>query len=435
MRDLVLVAVVFGVLPFVFTRPFWGILLSSWLGYMNPHLLAWGFSRTLPLVMVTALVTLIGMLISKETKRMIWSREIVVLLLFVLWMGVTTTQAFYPELALQQFTKIVKIQILMVMTLLLLTSRERVHQLVWVIALSLGLYGVKGGIFTILTGGAYRVQGPLGSFIGGNNEIGLALIMTIPLMRYLQLQESRRWIKLGLAAAIALTIVAIIGTQSRGALVGLTLMGVIFWFKSRHKLVLAIALVVTLGSTLNFMPESWFNRMSTIQTYEEDKSAQGRLLAWAMATNLANDRVTGGGFETFKAPIFAIYGGGGRNTRDVHSIYFEVLGEHGYIGLALFLSLLVMTWLKCGATIRQARKCPELTWARDLAAMIQVSFVGYMSAGAFLGLAYFDFTYHMVVIVVVVHLLVQSSLTGKVPITPRGTPPSQPVAGLVLGRQ
>ncbi len=94
-----------------------------------------------------------------------------------------------------------------------------------------------------------------------------------------------------------------------------------------------------------------------------------------------------------------------------------------------------MTWLKCGATIRLAKKSPELTWARDLAAMIQVSFVGYMSAGAFLGLAYFDFMYHMVVMVVVVHLLVQSSLTGKVPITPRGTPPSQPVAGLALGRQ
>ncbi len=282
MRDLVLVAVVFGVLPFVFTRPFWGILLSSWLGYMNPHLLAWGFSRTLPLVMVTALVTLIGMLISKETKRMIWSREIVVLLAVRAVDGCHHNAGLLSRTCPQQFTKVVKIQILMVMTLLLLTSRERVHQLVWVISLSLGLYGVKGGIFTILTGGAYRVQGPLGSFIGGNNEIGLALIMTIPLMRYLQLQESRRWIKLGLAAAIALTIVAIIGTQSRGALVGLTLMGVIFWFKSRHKLVLAIALVVTLGATLNFMPESWFNRMSTIQTYEEDKSAQGRLLhgAW-----------------------------------------------------------------------------------------------------------------------------------------------------------
>jgi probable O-glycosylation ligase (exosortase A-associated) len=130
-----------------------------------------------------------------------------------------------------------------------------------------------------------------------------------------------------------------------------------------------------------------------------------------------------------------MYGGGGRNTRDVHSIYFEVLGEHGYVGLALFLSLLVMTWLKCRSTIRMARKSPELTWARDLAAMIQVSFVGYMSAGAFLGLAYFDFTYHLIVISVVLHLLVQNSQPGKVTVAPQGAPPSQPIAGLAMGRK
>jgi len=434
-RDLILVCIVFGLLPFVFTRPFWGILLSSWLGYMNPHLLAWGFSRTLPLVMLTALVTLVGMLISREPKRMVWSREIVVLLLFVLWMGITTTRAFYPDLALQQFTKVVKIQILMFMTLLLLTSRERINQLVWIIVLSLGFYGVKGGLFTVLTGGGFRVQGPLGSFIGGNNELGLALIMTVPLMRYLQLQQQRRWGRLGLGGAIVLKIEAIIGTQSRGALVGLALMGTIFWFKSRHKLALAIVLVLTIGPTLNFMPQSWFDRMHTIDNYQEDQSAQGRLIAWRVAINLANDRLTGGGFETWRPLVFFMYGSRGADARDVHSIYFEVLGEHGYIGLALFLSLLVMTWLKCGATIRLARKSPELTWARDLASMIQVSLVGYMATGAFLGLAYFDLAYHLVVIAVVMHLLVQGSRTGDVPIAPQGAAAAKSAVGLALGRQ
>lgn len=103
--------------------------------------------------------------------------------------------------------------------------------------------------------------------------------------------------------------------------------------------------------------------------------------------------------------VFQLYSPDPGNVRDVHSIYFEVLGEHGWVGFVLFMFLLVLTWLKCGATIRAAKKQPDKLWARDLAAMIQVSLVGYMSAGAFLGLAYFDFVYHLVAVAVVVHHL------------------------------
>jgi hypothetical protein len=38
-------------------------------------------------------------------------------------------------------------------------------------------------------------------------------------------------------------------------------------------------------------------------------------------------------------------------------------------------------------------------WASDLAAMIQVSLIGYAVGGAFLGLAYFDLPYHLMIIV------------------------------------
>jgi probable O-glycosylation ligase (exosortase A-associated) len=150
--------------------------------------------------------------------------------------------------------------------------------------------------------------------------------------------------------------------------------------------------------------------MTTIKTYQEDKSAMGRINQWKSAINLANDRVVGGGFETWQRPVCRRYAPNPNDCRDVHSIYFEVLGEHGYIGLALFLGILATTWLKCSAVIRRAKKDPALLWARDLAAMIQVSMVGYMSAGAFLGLAYFDYIYHLVAVVVVTnHLIGQAA--------------------------
>jgi probable O-glycosylation ligase (exosortase A-associated) len=407
MRDIFVATVVFGLLPFILKRPFWGILLMAWLGYMNPQRLCYSFMLGIPVVQIVAIVTLIGMLISKEAKRMVWSREIVVLLIFVAWMGITTTQAFYPGAALDQYIKIIKIQILTVMALLMLTSREKVHLFMWVIVLSLGFYGIKGGIFTIVHGGIYHVEGPAGTFIGGNNELALALVMTIPLMRYLQLQEKSRIIKLGLTAGMLLSAVSAIGSQSRGALIGLSLMGLIFWAKGRKKIMTGLFIVTAVVVVISIMPEAWYKRMDTINTYDSDASAMGRINAWWTAWNLASDRFVGGGFEMWQIPVFARYAPNAEDVHDAHSIYFKVLGEHGFVGLSLFLCLLVMTWLKCSTIIRIAKKNPDQYWARDLAAMIQVSMVGYLSAGTFLGLCYFDYIYHLVALAVVVHFLVK----------------------------
>lgn len=408
MRDIVVAAVIFGILPFVFKRPFWGILLSTWLGYMNPHLLCYGFLVGMPVVFIVAIVTMMGMLIAKEAKRMVWSREIIVLVIFLVWMAVTTTQAFFIDLAIDQYIKVTKIQILTFMALLLLTTRERVHVFIWVIVLSLGFYGIKGGIFTIVNGGAYRVQGPETSFIEGNNELALALIMTIPLMRYLHLQETRHLVKQGLAAAMMLTAIAAIGSQSRGALVGIAVMGTMFWLKSRNKIGTLLLIALAVAAIVNIMPEEWYARMNTIETYEEDASALGRINAWWTAWNVANHRITGGGFWMFQRSVFQIYAPEPGRVHDAHSIYFQILGHHGFIGLAIFLTLLAMTWFKCSSIIRIGKKETTLNWARDLAAMIQVSIVGYMSAGAFLGLGYFDYIYHLVAVAVVVYHLVSA---------------------------
>lgn len=406
MRDIVLAIIVFGLLPYILARPSWGVYLSAWLGYMNPHRLCYGFMLTFPVVMVVAITTLIGMIVSKEKKQMVWSREVFILLIMLIWMGVTTTQAFFPDLAWEQYTKVIKIQILTLITLILLTSREKVHIFIWIIALSLGFYGIKGGVFTIVHGGSYRVQGPLGTFIGGNNELALAMVMTIPLMRYLHLQETRKWVKTGLVGAMLLTALAAVGTQSRGALVALLITGVIFWLKSRGKFLSGLLLAAAVAATAAIMPQEWYDRMHSIQNYQEDESALGRINAWWTAYYVAKDRVTGGGFEMFRWPVFKQYAPEPGRVHDVHSIYFEMLGEHGFIGLFLFLSLLGLTWLKCSSIIRKAKKDKEQYWARDLAAMIQVSMVAYMTGGAFLGLAYFDYIYHLIALTAITwHLI------------------------------
>ena len=411
MRDLFVAFIVFGSLPFVLKRPFLGVLLMAWLGYMNPHRLCYGFVLSLPVVQIVAIATLIGMLLSKEAKRLVWSREVTVLVIFIIWMGLTTTQALYYDLAETQYIKVLKIQTLTFMTLLMLTSRRKLDLFIWVVVLSLSFYGVKGGIFTILNGGVYRVQGPEGTFIGGNNEIALALVMTIPLMRYLQLHTPSRWIRLSLMGGMLLVALSAVGSQSRGALVALSITAGIFWMKGRNKVVTGILIAIAVSIIVGVMPESWYARMNTINTYQSDDSALGRINAWGMAWNMALDRFFGGGFQSFLAPTFLRYAPEPFRVHDSHSIYFQVLGHHGFVGLALFLSLLVLTWRKCSAVIRTAKKRHELAWASDLAAMIQVSFVGYMVGGAFLGLAYFDYPYHLIAVTVMLHALVRDAVS------------------------
>lgn len=407
MRDLIITLIVIGAVPVVLVRPYVGVLMMAWLGYMNPHRLSWGFATEMPFVMIMAIATVIGLLFSKDKIRIPLTSETILLVLFILFMGITTLMALEPALAGLQYQKVLKIQIITFLTMVLITNKERINLLIWVIVLSFGFYGFKGGLFTALTGGTYRVWGPEGTFIGGNNELGLALLMTVPLMRYLQLQTTNKKVKLAMMVLMLFTIIAILGTQSRGALVGLAVMGAILGLKSKRKFSLLIVLAASVPFFLAFMPQSWWDRMHTIKTYEQDASAMGRINAWKFAVNVAADRpIIGGGYEVFKPKWFVQYAPEPENFHDAHSIYFEVLGEHGYGGLIIFLSLLVATWYSGQRIIRVCKKEPSYEWAENLARMLQVSLVAYMVSGAFLGLAYFDYIYHIIAITVMLKVLV-----------------------------
>ena len=323
---------------------------------MNPHRLCWGFAVDQPFAMIVAIVTLVSVLMSKEPRKIPWTRETIVLLLFIAWMLLTTFFSVYPVLAWPHLSKVAKIQLMIFVTLMVMQSKERINLLVWVMALSLAFYGVKGGIFTIVNGGVFHVKGPEGSFIGGDNEIGLALVMTIPLLRYLQLITRNVLVKNGLTVAMGLSALAAVGSQSRGAMLGIVSMGTFFWLKSRNKVFTALLAAVAAALILTVMPQAWFDRMSTIQGYEQDESAMGRINAWHMAFNLAKDRPLGGGFDAFQWDMFAIYAPDPDNVHDSHSIYFEVLGEHGFVGLGLFLALGLMTWFTASWIVKRARR-------------------------------------------------------------------------------
>lgn len=400
MRDIAVTLAVFGSLPFILKRPWIGILVWSWLGYMNPHRLAWGFSTSMPFALIVALTTFAAILMSHDKKQILWTRETKLLLVFTGWMFITTVFSMYPWLAWPQWDKVWRIILMTFVTTLVIRERHQVHWLVVVIALSLAFYGVKGGIFVLRGGSSNNVMGPPGSFIEERNSIGLALLMTIPLLWYLRMQASRFWERYALLAAAALTLIAVIGTHSRGALLGLLAVGLFFLMKARNKFSVIVSMIPVALVILYVMPQEWFDRMGTVKTYDEDASAMGRIYAWNNAIKLANMSFLGGGFR-------AVTGYGGT---DSHSNWFGVLGEQGWIGLIMFVLLHVFTWRTATRIMRLSKDQPSLIWARDLAAMVQVSLVGYMSAGSFLGLQYFDLFYHLIVIVIIVAEIVKREL-------------------------
>jgi probable O-glycosylation ligase (exosortase A-associated) len=367
---------------------------------MNPHRACWGFAVNMPFSQVVALALLISLLISKEDKKIPWTRETVLLVIFILWMLVTTIFALNPEDTWQQWNRVWKIQLVTFLTMMVMKDAHRLHLLVATIAASLGFYGIKGGVFTILSGGSYRVWGPENSFIGGNNEIGLALIMTIPLIRYLQLHSKPIWLKNSCLGAMALCAVAVLGTQSRGALLGIVAMGTFLVMKGKNRFLYMFLAVIGGVILYQFMPESWHERMGTIKSYDKDASAMGRINAWSFAINLATDRLLGGGFGAFTPDLFPLYAPDPLDYHDAHSIYFEILGEQGFIGLAMYLTLAIFTWRSATHFAKEADRYPELKQLADLLRMVQVSLVGYAVSGAFLGLAYFDLYYALIAIVV-----------------------------------
>lgn len=412
MRDLALLAIVIGSVPFIFKRPFYGLLLWVWFSVLNPHRLTYGFAYSFPFAMIVAIVVLTSMMVNaKKLYPFPINGTTTFMLLFILWINVSPIFSFYEDRDYAMWLRVLKIVVMVLITFCVVGNHKEIHLLTWVLALSIGFYGVKGGLFTLLHGGTDRVWGPEGSFIEENNSLALAIMMAAPIFRYLQLHSSNLWIRRGCVFVMIMCVASAVGSYSRGALIALAGMAVFVWLKSPNKGIVGILGIVVGMTIFAFMPDNWSNRMNTINTYDADASAQGRINAWWMAWNLAMSTFPiGGGFNIYIAEMFAKFAPNPNDIHAAHSIYFQVLGEHGFIGLFIFLGLFISAWRCSSWLISHTKKRPELHWARDLAAMLQISLVGYLVGGAFLSLAYYDFPYYIASILVISRIIVKREI-------------------------
>lgn len=405
-------------------RPYWGALLWVWIGLMNPHRLAWGFAYSLPFAAAAVALVVLSMLMHPKEVSRPPGGVVGVLAVFIAWMGITTVAAIVPEHAWGSYQQVLKVLGMTFVVAALVRTRAEIIGLVWLVAGSIAFYGTKGGVFTLATGGGYHVWGPPGSLVTGNNELAVALIITIPLLyalaRHIDVARDfvlvrfvkPRLLQWGLYLSCLLCAASALGSQSRGALLAIAAMASMLWWRSRSKVLLAFVFLALLPVALSMMPPEWFERMGTIQRYEEDLSAMQRLNAWQTAINIAGDRITGAGMATANPVVFDLYSPrkGPEWVYVAHSIYFQVLGDHGYVGLAIYLLFWLMTYRMAGRVVRLARPHAEFAWAAELANMIKVGLVGFAVGGAFLSLAYWDMPYYLPVILAAIERLVRQAI-------------------------
>ena len=407
MRDIGLALILCVVLPMAFRRPWFGALAWVWISVLSPHRMTYGFMYDAPVAQLIALACMLGLVFSKEHRRVPMAPPVVWMILFTVWMVIT-----FPFSLLgasenwPQLDKVLKVMLMNLVVLAPLYTRKHVDQLIAVFALSLAFFGTKGGVFAIATGGNFQVRGG-GGFIEPNNELALALVTGIPLVYYLSLRVAKAWQRWGLLMVIFLMSVAAIASQSRGALLAIAAMTGAFILRSPSRIRLIIPIVLTAVFILAFMPDKYWDRIETINTYQSDASAMGRINAWMMAWNIATSNFFGGGFSLEVQSIFDRYAPDPSFIAVAHSNYFQVLGQHGFVGLILYLGIWISMYRSCLWIYKNSNEARD----KQLARMIEISMAGFFVGGAFLNLAFWDGPYYVMIAVVILRYKILSAKT------------------------
>jgi probable O-glycosylation ligase (exosortase A-associated) len=415
MRDLMFALMMLVAVPLAFARPFNAYLLWAWTAVVIPTSYFYGFMASARLNFLFAILTLLLIALGRvpwksyQANRVTWWYLVFLVhatLVFIFAYPGNSQNSTYYELILKGFL------FALVMPFFV---RERVHMhaLILVIVLGFGLHGVLNGMKTIATAGGHTVLGPAGTMIGDRNHLSTALALTLPLLYYLFQQSSHRLVRLGFLGAFVLVALAIAGSGSRGGFIALAVVSAWLVMTSRKRWSALALLAVMAVAFVNLAPEQWFSRLSTIEEAGEDASFMGRVIAWQISSAIALDNpVFGGGFHAVQIQgIWDQFKGAPSllgflnlpvpefTAKAAHSIYFEVMGDMGFVGLFIFLGILLQAIRTRYVIKRQLKDMgPQWLWARDMADMLMLSIIAYMAGGASVSLAYFEIIYMVIML-------------------------------------
>lgn len=448
MRDLFLLALLPLLLYAMSKRPFVAVGMWLWTSLFYPNAWVYGMASSVRYNLLFAGVAIIGYLAWKPKPKVRFGVLGMLVITFFVW---TTISSIFtvglPVVVWDIWGRLAKIVLLFLFVLLVIEKKLHVDFLLWCVVLSVGFYANVEALKFIASGGHHKIAGMWGHVLADRNELAIAFVMTMPLCYYLLHEYGARWrlARLGLLGTLALLVIAVIGTQSRGGFIALTVLGGYMFVKSDRKVLMGLMIAVLIVVVAQLASNEWVARINTIEAADEDSSFMGRVVAWKMSFMMAVQHpVFGGGFKSLEytpnwvalANNFSSYSWfhtgelvpNPAHPRAAHSLYFQVLGEHGFGGLALYLSMLAAGFFKAARIGRLARQQGAPDWLPLLATMIQLSIFGFALGSAALSFAYFDLIFALFGLVLV---LEQRILPAALP---RAALPDDPVPAKAKSR-
>ena len=392
MRDALLLAVIVGGLLAALRYPFVGMILWAWFSLMTPQQMAYG-TFGIPLNLVIAATTIAAIVLRGEAARFRFDSVTFWLSAVAGWLFVSQANSLDQANSAIYFDRFIKTLLFAILCAQMANTKLRVHALVWTLVLSIGFFAAKGALFTLFTLGRYHVQGVPLTILEDNNHLGIAIATILPMILYLRGEAARPATRKAMTALLLLSILAILGTQSRGAFISFIVFGGFFWLRSQHKLAIIAAGALALIPAIVFMPASWTERMTTIAEADKDESFMGRVDSWVINAKFALEHpLTGAGLrnpyqqdlaekvDPVRAP----------RAKAAHSIYFELLGGAGFVGLFIYLSLLAAAFLKTIALQKAGGAGNAQPWQARFGYFAQISLVVFCVGGASTSLEMWD---------------------------------------------
>lgn len=456
MRDAFLLAILPVLLYFMMQRSFIALAMWPWTALFFPNGWVYGAANSIRYNLLFAGVTILTYVFQKNKPKLQLTGVGVLVLLFFVWTTISTSMTLgRPEVSWEIWSRFAKVIALFVFVLLIVEKKLHVDVILWGVVLSVGFYGSLEALKFIASAGGHKIAGMPDHVLGDRNELSIAFCMTIPICVYLlgEYGKRGRLIQLGLLGTMALLVAGVIGTQSRGGFLALLALGGYLFLKSDRKALLGVMAVVLVLVLSQLVSSEWTSRINSINDANEDASFMGRVVAWKLSFIMASHNpFFGGGFKSLEyLPVWHelsshfysyswFYTGDALPPTDfaraAHSVYFQVLGDHGFFGLFIYLAALIGAFRKAGKVARSAKRHGGPAWLQNMASMLQLSIFAFALGGAALSFAYFDLIFTLFGLVIVIEKrLLPAALAQTSPQAGNGRPlappgPSRPGAPL-----
>ena len=420
MQSLILAAV-FAALMFAgFSAAFAAALGFVWVDIVRPQHLAWSIINDAPLSFIAALATLTLFLVRDKKAPPRFDPILVLITIFGIWVTFTTSLSDFPSQAWGKWDWASKVLMFAVLIPFIFRSRIQIEAFLLVFLFSASTILFSAGVKTILGGGGYGTLAVMGTGNTGLSEsstLAVVSVMLIPVVLFLMRHTvifPRNLLTKGLfLGIIVIALATVVGTTARTGIIAVAVMCLISMLQSKKKMwwIAGFALAGIVILNLDLSATRWGNRMSTIETYNADSSAMGRIKVWEWTLDFVREHPLGGGFDAFLHNRIVGVSSDGEvihlpegqiGGKAFHSIYFEVLGEQGMFGFVIYFLMVGLALLKLIKLKRAWKNDPGMAWIAGLANAMMTSIFVFLAGGSFVGIAYQPYIFYMLSLTVAI---------------------------------